>query len=146
MMIRQLRLAIFVVMMAVMLPVGVSIALSGITVGSIRFLITVEEPITCIPECTPGGGIVLDLNLSPGEEHEEEIQVFNSSEKNLDVMFIPHLSPERDGVEVEIPNEMFLVPGEGSTTQFIIIKADARVEAQQYSLSIQVERGDYGDE
>ena len=139
----RLRVVIFVVMMSVLMPVGVSIALSVITVGSIRHLITVEEPITCAPNpCNPGGGMVLELNLSPGEEQLEETIVSNSSKKNIDVMFTYHINPDGEGITVEGAS-MFLVPGEGSTTQFYIIKADRDIESQVYTMTIQVERGDY---
>ena len=95
----RLRLVIFTVMMTVLMPLGVVVALSGVTVGSIRYLITVEEPITCIPSCVRGEGIQFKPNLAPGEEQREEIQVSNSSEKNLDVRHtkqiaqIPTLDP-----------------------------------------------------
>ncbi len=138
----RLRLVIFVVMMTVLMPLGVVVALSSVTVGSIRYLITVEEPITCIPSCIRGGSIQFNPNLAPGEEQREEIQVFNSSEKNLDIMFIYHLEPEGDGVTVEGPST-FLVPGRGDTTQVVFFRADARVEAQDYAFTIQVERGEY---
>ncbi len=138
---KKLFIIVFTVLTAMMVPMGAVIALSGITVGSIRFLIDVEEPIHCIPVCDDG--ITIELNLFPGEEHVEEIEIFNKSEKNLDVMLTPHLEPDGDGIEVEIPDDMFLVPGEGSITKFIIITASARVEAQRYNLTIQVERGDY---
>ena len=138
----RLRLVIFVVMMTVLMPLGVVVALSVTTVGSIRHLITVEEPITCIPECVPGGGTVIEFNLSPGEEQPEEIEVFNSSDKTLDVMFVPHVAPEGDGITVSVPGT-FRVPGNGSTTQMIFIKADERTEPQTYTLTILVERGEY---
>ena len=130
------------VMMTVLMPIGVSMALSGITVGSIRYLITVEEPITCVPTCVLGEGIQFNPNLAPGEEQREEIKVSNSSEKNLDVMFTYHLDPEGDGFTIEGPS-MFLVPGEGSTTQVVVMKASARVKPQEYTFTIQVERGEY---
>ncbi len=139
---RHLKIAIFMVMMMVLMPVGVSIALSGVTVGTIRYLVTVEEPITCVPECILGEGIQFTPNLAPGEEQREEIEVSNSSDKNLDVMFSYHLEPKGDGVTIEGPS-LFLVPGEGSTTQVVFIKASARVEPQDYTFTIQVERGDY---
>jgi len=142
---RKLFIIVFTVLTAMMVPLGSVIALSGITVGSIRYLITVEEPITCVPSCVRSEGIQFNPNLAPGEEQREEIEVSNSSEKNLDVMFIYHLDPEGDGITIEGPS-MFLVPGEGSTTQVVFMKANARVEPQDYTFTIQVERGDYGDE
>lgn len=139
----RLRLVIFVVMMTVLMPIGVVVGLSVTTVGSIRHLITVEEPITCAPNpCMPGGGIVLELNLAPGEEQREETIISNSSDKNIDVMFTYHINPEGEGITVEGP-AMFLVPGGGSTTQVYVMKASLRAEPQEYSFTIQVERGEY---
>ena len=138
-------MVIYVVMLAVLLPVGVAVALSGEPVGSIKYLIIVREPISCNPACT-GERETIVLDLFPGEEQREEVVVSNSSDKNLDVMFTPHLEPEGDGVTVEVPNPMFLVPGEGSTTQIYFIRADSRVEAQEYTLILSVERGDYSVE
>ena len=143
----RLRIVIFVVIFTVLLTVGGTvIALSVITVGSIRHLINVEEPITCAPNpCILGGSNVVELNLAPGEEQREETRISNSSEKNIDVMFTYHINPEGEGITVEGPS-MFLVPGEGSTTQVYTIKADRDIEPQVYSMIIQVERGDYGED
>jgi len=134
---KTLQVLIIVVIGAI-LPV--TVFASGFNVGAIRFAITVEEPIHCDPVCNGEGEI--PLNLFPGETQPVEIEVFNRSDKNLDVMFRANCTPDSDDLEVTIP-ETFLVPGQGSTTQTIFITASERAEPQEYKCVLDVDRGEY---
>ena len=131
---------LIITIIAVGIVSGLALA-SGFNVGQIRFVINVEEPIHCEPACD-GEGDDIHLNLFPGEEQTVEIQVFNRSDKNLDVEFRANCTPDSDDLQVTLP-DIFLVPGDGSSVQRIFLRAAERTEPQEYKCVLSVDRGEY---
>jgi hypothetical protein len=129
---RRLRAVLLVLVLVTVLPV-VAVSGSDFLVSMFGYDVEVGESITVDPQ-------VSDIFLYPGEEEIQEVTISNAADVDTPVRLEVKITPNDQGVEAEVEEDLIEVPAGGSYEALIFVEADFDARPQSYRVTVDVFR------
>jgi uncharacterized membrane protein len=129
---RRFRAVLLVLILVTILPV-VAIRGSDFLVSMFGYDVHVTESITVTPQ-------VVDLFMFPGEVEVQEISISNAASVDTPVRVELRVTPNDQGVEAGIEEDIIEVPAGGTYDVIIFVEAGFDARPQTYRVTVEVFR------